>query len=126
MIPNSRPMSDLLADGRHRAAAPETDLVDLRHQLELALAALTAAAPPEPDQLAEPGSSEAVTSDARPGLVDLEEMPKLISVSTAAKVLGISRASAYRYAACGDLPTIRLGGRLYVVSARLKAFLEVA
>jgi hypothetical protein len=54
------------------------------------------------------------------------QMPTLISVTRAAVVLGISRASAYRYAACGDLPTVRLGGRLYIVSARLRAFLESA
>lgn len=56
----------------------------------------------------------------------LGSLPTLISVSRAATVLGISRASAYRYAACGDLPTIRLGGRLYIVTARLQAFLEAA
>jgi hypothetical protein len=58
--------------------------------------------------------------------MELPDLPTLISIPRAAAVLGISRASAYRYAACGDLPTIRLGGRLYIVTARLRAFLEVA
>ena len=65
------------------------------------------------------------TDDPLPS-VPLPQLPTLISVSKAATVLGISRASAYRYAACGDLPTIRLGGRLYIVTARLRAFLEAA
>jgi hypothetical protein len=45
--------------------------------------------------------------------------PALISVSDAASLLGISRASAYRYADAGLLPVKRLGRRVYVVRARL-------
>jgi hypothetical protein len=48
----------------------------------------------------------------------LEELPALLTVPRAARLLGISRASAYRYAASGDLPVRRLGGRVYVVTAR--------
>jgi predicted DNA-binding transcriptional regulator AlpA len=51
-------------------------------------------------------------------------LPALLSVSKAAEILGISRASAYRYAASGDLPTRRLGGRVYVVTARLMDIVE--
>ena len=51
-------------------------------------------------------------------------LPGLLSVSKAAEILGISRASAYRYAASGDLPTRRLGGRVYVVTARLMDIVE--
>ena len=65
-------------------------------------------------------------SDTGPVSIELPALPTLISVTRAASVLGISRASAYRYAACGDLPTIRLGGRLYIVTARLKAVLGAA
>jgi hypothetical protein len=65
-------------------------------------------------------------ASARAVTIELPDLPTLISIPRAAAVLGISRASAYRYAACGDLPTIRLGGRLYIVTARLRAFLEVA
>jgi predicted DNA-binding transcriptional regulator AlpA len=49
----------------------------------------------------------------------IEELPALLTVPRAAALLGISRASAYRYAASGDLPVRRLGGRVYVVTARL-------
>ena len=49
----------------------------------------------------------------------LADLPALLSVPKAAEVLGISRASAYRYAAAGDLPARRLGGRVYIVTARL-------
>jgi hypothetical protein len=34
-------------------------------------------------------------------------------------LLGLSRASAYRYAAAGELPTKRYGRRVYVIRARL-------
>lgn len=36
------------------------------------------------------------------------------TVEEAAKILGISRASAYTAAKTGDLPTIRIGNRLLV------------
>ena len=57
---------------------------------------------------------------------ELEELPLLIAIPRAAKLLGISRSAAYRCAACGDLPTTHLGGRVYVVTARLQALLESA
>ncbi|NKE62952.1 helix-turn-helix domain-containing protein [Lentzea sp. PSKA42] len=53
-----------------------------------------------------------------------EQQPALISVPAAAELLGISRASAYRYADAGQLPGVRrFGRRVYVVRARLEAFL---
>jgi len=51
-------------------------------------------------------------------------LPLLIPVPRAAKLLGISRAAAYRFASAGELPTKRLGRRVYVVSARLREFIE--
>ncbi len=51
-------------------------------------------------------------------------LPVLISVPRAAQLLGISRAAAYRFASAGDLPTKRLGRRVYVVSAKLREFIE--
>ena len=48
----------------------------------------------------------------------------LIPVPRAAKLLGISRAAAYRFASAGDRPTKRLGRRVYVVSAKLREFIE--
>jgi hypothetical protein len=38
------------------------------------------------------------------------ELPALLSVPTAARLLGLSRASAYRYDAAGELPTNDTGG----------------
>ena len=55
-----------------------------------------------------------------------DPLPALMTMSKAAALLGISRASAYRYAAAGELPTRRFGGRMYVVTARLLALLEGA
>ena len=52
-------------------------------------------------------------------------LPLLIPVPEAAKLLGISRAAAYRFANAGDLPTKRLGRRVYVVSAKLREFIEM-
>jgi excisionase family DNA binding protein len=51
-------------------------------------------------------------------------LPLLIPVPRAAKLLGISRAAAYRFASTGHLPTKRLGRRVYVVSAKLREFIE--
>jgi len=51
-------------------------------------------------------------------------LPLLIPVPQAAKLIGISRAAAYRFASAGDLPTKRLGRRVYVVSAKLREFIE--
>ena len=52
---------------------------------------------------------------------DFETLPALISVPKAAQILGLSRASAYRFAASGDLPTRRLGARVYIVTSQLAA-----
>lgn len=51
-------------------------------------------------------------------------LPLLIPVPRAAQLLGISRAAAYRFASAGDIPTKRLGRRVYVVSAKLREFIE--
>jgi excisionase family DNA binding protein len=57
---------------------------------------------------------------------DLRGLPLLIPVPRAAELLGISRSAAYRCAASGDLPTTHLGGRVYIVTARLQQLLESA
>ncbi len=57
---------------------------------------------------------------------DLCGLPLLIPIPRVAQLLGISRSAAYRCAACGDLPTRHLGGRVYVVTDKLREFLESA
>jgi excisionase family DNA binding protein len=57
-----------------------------------------------------------------PGGADL---PPLLSVEQACKLLGVSRSAGYRAAATGDLPTLRWGHRLYVPTARLLTLLGV-
>jgi excisionase family DNA binding protein len=47
----------------------------------------------------------------------------LLTVEQASKALGISRGAAYRAAAVGELPTLRLGRRVYVPAARLEDLL---
>jgi excisionase family DNA binding protein len=56
----------------------------------------------------------------------LDELPILIPVPRAAKLLGISRSAAYRFAASGELPTAHLGGRVYVLTHKLQELLESA
>jgi hypothetical protein len=68
-----------------------------------------------------PGGARSVPQAAR-GAV--EDLPALLTVPRAAAILGLSRASAYRYAAAGDLPVQRFGGRVYVVTARIRHLLE--
>ena len=45
------------------------------------------------------------------------------SIEETAQMLGISRAAAYQAAARGDIPTIRVGGRILVPRAALKRLL---
>lgn len=56
----------------------------------------------------------------------LQDEPILITVPKAARLLGISRSAAYRCAASGELPTTHLGGRVYVLTAKLQQVLESA
>jgi excisionase family DNA binding protein len=55
-----------------------------------------------------------------------EDLPLLLAVPRAAKILGISRSAAYRLAESGDLPVKRMGGRIYVITAKLFALVDVA
>ncbi len=49
----------------------------------------------------------------------LQGLPPTLTVEQAGELLGISRRSAYRAANTGDLPTIKLGRRLLVPTARV-------
>lgn len=53
-----------------------------------------------------------------------KRLPALLTVPRAAALLGISRASAYRYAAAGELPTKRYGRRVYVVTNQIRDVLD--
>ena len=46
------------------------------------------------------------------GLSQRSDLPPLLSVEQASKLLGVSRTVGYRAAAFGDLPTLRWGRRL--------------
>lgn len=56
----------------------------------------------------------------------LAGLPLLLAVPEAARLLGISRAAAYRLTASGELPSRRLGGRVYVITTALRALVEAA
>jgi predicted DNA-binding transcriptional regulator AlpA len=51
-------------------------------------------------------------------------LPLLIPVPQAAKLIGISRAAAHRCVSAGQLPAKRLSRRVYVVTAKLRDFIE--
>jgi excisionase family DNA binding protein len=56
-------------------------------------------------------------------------MPTKLTMSLypeAAKALGISRTTAYKFAKDGTLPTIKLGSRILVPIAALNKLLEAA
>jgi excisionase family DNA binding protein len=57
---------------------------------------------------------------------ELTELPPTISIERAARLLGVSRSTAYRAAAAGQLPTITFGRRLLVPTARLLEMLGVS
>ena len=56
----------------------------------------------------------------------LKDLPPTISVEQAGELLGISRRSAYRAAAAGELPVFKVGRRLLVPTARLCDLLGLA
>ena len=55
--------------------------------------------------------------------LDPDDWPATMTISEAARILGISRSAAYRAAAKGEIPTIRIGGRLLVPTAKLREML---
>lgn len=57
--------------------------------------------------------------------INLDGLPMLISIPRTAALLGISRSGAYRCAVTGDLPVTRLGRRVYVRTAALRALVAV-
>lgn len=54
------------------------------------------------------------------------EPPLTMTVEEAGRLLGISRKSAYKAAASGELPTVRFGRRLLVPRQRLMERLGLA
>ena len=49
-----------------------------------------------------------------------------IKIGEAAKILGISRNTAYDAAKCGQLPTVKIGRRLLVPRVALERMLDAA
>lgn len=74
------------------------------------------------DMLEQPAEVRA----AEPHDERLDGLPVLITIAAVADLLGISRSAAYRCAASGELPTTHLGGRVYVVTARLRSQLAAS
>jgi hypothetical protein len=55
-----------------------------------------------------------------------KDLPPTVTVERAGALQGISRGTAYRAASTGDLPTFRLGRRLFVPTAQLLDLLGVS
>jgi excisionase family DNA binding protein len=55
-----------------------------------------------------------------------EPAQRTMSVTQAAEVLGISRTTAYECVRTGDLPALRLGGRIVVSTQAIDDLLERA
>lgn len=55
-----------------------------------------------------------------------EPAQRTMSVTQAAEVLGISRTTAYECVRTGDLPALRLGGRIVVPTQAIDDLLERA
>ncbi|MDX1659833.1 MAG: helix-turn-helix domain-containing protein [Nitriliruptorales bacterium] len=53
------------------------------------------------------------------------DLAPTMTVEEAAELLGVSRSSGYRAAAVGEIPTIRIGRRLLVPTAKLLTLLGV-
>lgn len=49
----------------------------------------------------------------------MDELPATISIAEAGELLGVSRRTAYRAAARGQIPTVRIGRRLFVPTLQL-------
>lgn len=55
-----------------------------------------------------------------------KDLPPTMNVEEAGEMLGISRRSAYRAAANGELPALRIGRRLLVPTAQLLDLLGIS
>jgi hypothetical protein len=82
------------------------------------------AQPCHSDQDGEEAVSSSVREDRRLH-VALADLPPTVTVPEAGRICGIGRSAAYRAAATGELPTIRIGRRLLVPTAPLLRMLGV-
>lgn len=55
----------------------------------------------------------------------LQDLPPTVTVEKAGELLGIGRRTAYKAANTGELPTVRIGRRLLVPTAKLLRLLGV-
>ena len=53
----------------------------------------------------------------------LADLPPILSVEDTCKLLGLSRSAGYRAVAAGQIPSLRVGRRLFVPTPRLLSLL---
>ena len=56
--------------------------------------------------------------------VSLDELPDFCSLGEFASVFGVSRSTAYRMAAQGSIPSLRIGRRVIVSKEHLKRWVD--
>lgn len=61
----------------------------------------------------------------RPVIPDPHEQP-VMTVEDVARVLGVSRSSAYTAVGAGQIPSVRIGRRICVPTARLRDMLGLS
>lgn len=59
-------------------------------------------------------------------MTETQQMPLLLSITEAGKLLGICRSAAYTAAQRGDLPTLRVNNRLRVPTPALARLLDAS
>ncbi len=111
----------------HRDAIPTRTTEDHIEALRVELRTIAGRLDAYLAEQARPHLTAVPPTTADPDAPDpLDGLPAFISVDKAAGILGLSRAAAYRLAAADELPVRRLGGRVYIVTAGLRALLDGA
>jgi excisionase family DNA binding protein len=53
-----------------------------------------------------------------------DDLPRVLTIPEAARVLRVSRGVAYEAARTGEIPTVRIGRRILVPTSRLLALID--
>jgi len=64
-----------------------------------------------------------VLAEPRVSLADFDSLPAALSVDELPHVVPLSRSAAYRAVRSGAIPSIRVGSRIVIPTARLKALI---
>lgn len=62
---------------------------------------------------------------SQPTIEELNQLSVTLTITRAGEILGIGRSAAYAAAQRGEIPTVRIGGRLVVPTAKLRTMLGI-